>query len=145
MDLIVVANEVVLKLTPFLPYLARAGTEVAEAAGKAIGAAAWELSKAIWAKLKPRVDARPAAKEAVADIARDPSDSDTAAALRRQLKKIFEEDPNLLTEIAGLLDEARDGDVIVTASGDGSVAIGGNVNGSSIVTGNQNTVGEPRE
>ncbi len=112
-------------LAPFLPYLLKMGEKAAEEAGKKLGAEAWERAKALWGRLRPKVESKPAAREAVEDAAAAPQDEDALAALRLQLKKLLAEDPALATEIARLWGEAQAAGVTVAASGDRSVAIGG--------------------
>ncbi len=127
-------------LAPFLPYLLKAGEKAAEEAGKKLGEAAWERARALWEKLRPKVEARPAAQEAVQDLAAAPDDPDAQATLRQQLKKLLAEDPALAEEIARLWGEAQAAGVTVTAAGERSVAIGGDVSGSVIITGDRNRV-----
>jgi hypothetical protein len=56
---------------------------------------------------------------AVIDLAAAPDDEDAQAALRLQIRKAVTDDPALLSDIAGILNEAG---VTVTASGARSVA-----------------------
>ncbi len=98
-----IARQIVPFLAPFLPYLLKAGEKAAEEAGRKLGAAAWEQAQALWARLRPKVEARPAAQEAVADVAAHPQDEDALAALRLQLRKLLEEDPALREEVARLM------------------------------------------
>jgi hypothetical protein len=125
-------------LAPFLPYLVRAGERAAGAAADALGDQAGGFAKAIWERLKPGVEERPAAKEAAEDVAANPDDEDAVAALRLQLRKLVEEDEELARDLTKLWQEAQAANVItVTASGERSVAVGGSVKGSTIVTGDQ--------
>lgn len=130
-----IVTSLVAFITPFLPYLIKGGEKAAEEAGAKFGAAAWERARSVWAKLQPKVEARPSAQEAAKDLAASPDDEDSRAALRAQIKKILVEDPSLIDELAAQLKEAQDAGVIVTVSGDRSVGIGGNVSGSTIITG----------
>jgi hypothetical protein len=144
MDLTTLAKDVAVFLTPFLPYLLKAGKEAGKEAAKKIGEQfsedTWERAKALWGKLRPPVEAKPAAQEAVKDAAVAPQDEDAQAALRLQLRKILAEDEALAAEVARLWEEAKAAGVTVIASGERSVAIGGDVSGSTIVVGDQNTV-----
>ena len=72
MDSQTLAQQLVGSLAPFLPYLLKAGEEAAGEAGKKFGAEAWERAKALWAKLRPQVEAKPAAQEAAQDVAANP-------------------------------------------------------------------------
>lgn len=140
MDVATLTKEVVVFLAPFLPYLLKVGEKAAEEAGKKLGNDAWEKAKALWGKLRPKVEAKPAALEATQDVAEAPDDSDAQAALRLQVKKLLTDDRSLAEEIAGLWDETRVARVTVIASGQRSVATGGDVSGSSIITGDQNRI-----
>ena len=134
MDITPVAQSLVTYLAPFLPYLMKAGEKVIEEGGKKFGAAAWDQALAIWNKIRPQVEAKPAAVEAAQDVAEAPGDADAQATFRQQLKKLLRDDPDLTREIEELLKSNRTS-TKVTASGTRSVAIGGNVSGGSITTG----------
>ena len=47
-------------LAPILPFLLKGGEEAAQEVGKEIGLDAWEKAKAIWSKLKPKIEAKKA-------------------------------------------------------------------------------------
>lgn len=140
MDIPALAQGITTFLAPFLPYLVKAGEKAAEETGKKLGAEAWEHAKTLWAKLRPKVEAKPAAQEAANDLAANPQDEDAQAALRLQLKKLLAEDTTLAGEVARVWEEAKAAGVTVIASGNSSVAIGGNVSGSAVITGDRNTV-----
>jgi len=139
MDITTLAKDVTLFLTPFLPYLLKAGEKAAEEAGKKLGGDAWERAKTLWGKLRPKVEAKPAAQEAVADAAAAPQDEDAQATLRLQLKKLLAEDEELAREIGQQWTAAQAAGVTISASGDRAVAAQ-NITGSTIVTGDRNTV-----
>lgn len=90
-------------LAPYLPTLLGLGN-------KALGKGAEKLgekgAEEIFKKLSPHLEAKPSAKEAVIDVAKDPDDADGLAALRLQLKKILEDPENatLKAEIAKILE-----------------------------------------
>lgn len=141
------AKDVAVFLTPFLPHLLAlakgASKQVEDTAGKALGEGAWAQAKSLWSKLWPKAQAKPAAVEAVVDVAQSPKDEDFQANLRSQIKKLMSEDPQLANEIAQLWQQTQASGVTninVTASGERSVAVGGNVSGSYIVTGDSNTI-----
>lgn len=142
LDLVVLVKETVTFLAPFLPYLLKAGEGAAEEAGKKLGekagGGAWDKAKALWAKLRPSAEVKPAAQEAVQGVAAAPEDEDARAALRVQLKKLLAEDESLAREVSEMQREMRQAGVNIAAIGDRSVAIGGNVSGSNIITGDQN-------
>jgi len=89
MDMTTLVKDLAVLLTPLLPYLLKAGEKAAEEAGKKLGGDAWDRAKALWAKLRPKVEAKPAAQEAVQDAAAAPNDKDMQAALRLQLRKLL--------------------------------------------------------
>lgn len=125
-------------LTPFLPYLLKAGEQVAEEAGKKFGAAAWDNAKTLWSKLRARVEAKPAAKETVRDVAQDPSNEDAQAALRFQLRKLLADDETLAGELTQWqADAQRTG--VITASGNRSSGVG-DITDSIIITGDRNVM-----
>jgi len=140
MDISALASSLTTALGPLLPYLLKAGEKAAEETGKAVAGQSWEWTKSLWTKLKPKVEAKPAALEAAQDVAHAPEDEDLQAALRVQLKKLLTEDQSLAEEVSRWLDQGKAAGIIVTASGERSVAIGGDIKGSTIVTGDRNKV-----
>jgi hypothetical protein len=140
MDITIMAKEITAFLAPFLPDLVKMGGKAVEGASKKLGEDVLESAKALWGKLRPEVEAKPAAQEAVKDLIAAPKDEDAQAALRFQLKKILADDQNLADEVSRLWEEANASNVRANAAGERSVAIGGNVNGSVIVTGDSNQV-----
>ena len=137
------AGQLVQLLGPFLPYLVKAGEGLGTKAAQQLEDEGWALAQSLWTRLGSKVESRPAAHEAVADLAAQPADPDAQAALRVQLRKLLVEEPELQNELEALLRSAP-GSVTtnVTVSGDRSVGIGGNVSGGTIITGDQ---GRPRE
>jgi hypothetical protein len=141
MDPVSLATVLTAFLAPVLPYLLKGGEKAAEEVGKKFGSAVWDKAATLWARLRPRLQARPAAQEAVAEVAQAPEDQAAQGALNLQVRKILTEDSDLAQEMARWLEEARQAGVITiitTASGERSVAIGGNVAGSVIITGDGN-------
>ena len=125
-------------LAPFLPSLIKAGEKAVEKAADAVSDEAFKYAKALWDKLQPGVEAKPAAKEAAEEVAAHPDDDDALASLRLQLRKLLEQDQGLADDLARIWQEAQAANVVqVTASGERSVAVGGDVTGSTIVTGDQ--------
>ncbi|HSL64210.1 MAG TPA: hypothetical protein VK874_06075 [Gaiellaceae bacterium] len=111
-------------LAPFLPYLVRAGERAAENVADALTTEAGKHARALWEKLFPHVESRPAAAEAAADVASDPDDELARAALQLQLRKLLEHDPELRGEVERMLADAERHGVIATGGG---VAVGGDV------------------
>ncbi len=133
-------------LQPYLPLLL---TEAAKAGGKQ----APQAVKAIWQALAERLQGRPAAAEALADLRRTPEDPDVQGAFRVQVKKLLADDADFAAQLANLL-QAAGGQYAARLEGDGAIAqgqgatavgsrgvfIGGNAQGSIIVTGDENEV-----
>lgn len=140
-------------LAPFLPALLNLGakaasgaaTKAGETAGTKLTENALNKAKAIWEKLHPKVEAKEAAKEAAEDVAKAPDDEDLQTALRVQLKKILEADPDLAEAIAPILEEnAPDGtpgtQIVQHVTGNQNQVIGQITGGKVIgnITGNVN-------
>jgi hypothetical protein len=140
MDIAALATSLTTVLVPLLPYLLKAGEKAAEETGKTVAVQTLDWGKSLWSKLKPKVEAKPAALEAAQDAAQAPGDEDLQAALRVQLKKLLTEDQSLAEEVSRWLEQGKAAGINVSATGERSVAIGGNVQGSTIVTGKQNKV-----
>jgi hypothetical protein len=134
-------------LSPFLPSLLRLGGKAVDkatesAAGK-FGETAFAKAQAIWGKLSPKVEAKEAAKEAAIDVANSPDDEDSLAALRVQLKKLLEQDEELMKAIAQILaEDAPDGtsgtQIVQNVTGNQNQVIGQVTGGKVIgnITGN---------
>jgi hypothetical protein len=139
MDVTLLANELVAALAPFLPFLLRLGEGTAEAAGRNLGAEAWDHAKALWDRLAGRLEEQPGALDAAREAAETPED-DALAAFRWQVRKLLTNDETLARELRDLLDEGqgRAGySATVTASGERSIAVGRDAAGSTFVTGDQ--------
>ncbi|MFZ0050270.1 MAG: hypothetical protein WAK96_00715 [Desulfobaccales bacterium] len=91
-----------------LPYLLKGGEKAAEEVGKKFGSTVWDRATVLWARLRPRLEAKPAAQKAIQEVAR------------------------------WLEEAQRAGVRITVASGDRSVAVGGTVTGSTIIIGDGN-------
>lgn len=107
----------------------------------------------IWTAIKKKFDTKEAAKEAFADLLKNPDDGDAQGAFRNQLKKLLEEDSSFASDLVSLLEKAGSdykGQVIgdgalamgtgAKAVGKGGILIEGGMNGSNLVVGNNNTV-----
>jgi hypothetical protein len=140
MDIGTMASSLTTALVPLLPYLLKAGEKAAEETGKTVAGQSWEWGKSLWSKLKPKVEAKPAALEAAQDVAHAPEDEDLQTVLRVQLQKLLTEDQSLADEVSRWLEQGKAAGITVTASGERSVAIGGDAKGSTIVTGERNKV-----
>ena len=135
MDIGALASSVTTALVPLLPYLLKAGEKAAEETGKAVAGQSWEWGKSLWTKLKPKVEAKPAALEAAQDVARMPNNDDAQGALRLQLTKLLTEDQSLAEEVSRWLQQGKAAGITVTVSGERNVVIGGDAKDNTIVTG----------
>ena len=141
MDIGVLASAITTALLPLLPSLL--GTK--KSAGEIrdyVPAQVLEPAKSLWLKLKPKVDAKPAALEAAHDAAQMPDNEDARAALRWQFYKLLNEDHSLAEEASRWLEQSKATGNNVTAKGERSVAIGGDVTGSAIITGDRNIISD---
>lgn len=112
-------------LAPVLPYLIKGGEEAAKEVGKKFGAAAWEKAKDLWARLRPRLETKPAAQDALQELAQAPEDQAAQGALNLQVRKILAADSGLAQELVRWVKEAQQAGVRITvASGDRSMAAG---------------------
>src|SRR5215212_10149616 len=72
MDIGALAGSVTTALVPLLPFLLKAGEKAAEETGKTVAGQRWEWAKSLWTKLKPKVEANPAALVAAQEVAQAP-------------------------------------------------------------------------
>lgn len=127
MDIPQLAADVAKFIAPFLPFLIAGTKAAAEEAGKQFGKAAWEKAVELWGKLKPKVEEKPAAQEAVEDVVKNQENEDAQAAFRRQLTKLFEADGALVNFISE------------TITFENVVNTRGNVENAIVIAGNNNT------
>ncbi len=130
-------------LAKALPYLAKPAERLAHRAGEAVTDASWEFAQRVWAKVGGRLSERPAAQEAVEEVAAAPDDEGARYVLQRQLGKLFDADPQLAAEVEEIMAEAAAaGAVQVDVQGDRNATLTNtSVTHSSIVTGDANTIG----
>jgi hypothetical protein len=144
MDIPQIASQITTFLAPALPYLATVGGKAIEEVGTRLGSGAWDSAKALWDRLRPGIDADPAAREAAEDLAGASDDPDLQAAFRVRLRKLLESDAGLAEDLERILAqlgpsaayyaEVRgDGTIAqgkgARAVGKGAVVIGGGVGG----------------
>ena len=143
MDFTVLATSLTTALLPLLPYLLKVGEGAATETGKSIAGKTLAWGQSLWAKLQPKVEARPAALEAAQDAALMPNNKDAQGALRLQLEKLLASDQSFAEEVQRWLEEGKAsgnitaGGNVVTASGDRSIAIGGNASNNTFNTNDQ--------
>jgi formylglycine-generating enzyme required for sulfatase activity len=128
LGIVPLAEAVAATLAPVLPYLVKAGGKAAEAAagevGKAAGGGVSAKLKELWERLRPEVEARPAADEAATDVAGAPEDEGGRVAWGRQVRKILEANPALAQELVPLLENAGVRITEVNLQGSGAAAVG---------------------
>jgi HEAT repeat protein len=105
-------------LTPFLPYLLEAGAKADAEGRKQLGIEAYELAKAVWAKLHSQLEANPLAQDTIQKLATRSQDESSKTSLEYQVDLTFNDDPALAREISLLWQEAQCAGVTVIASGD---------------------------
>jgi hypothetical protein len=118
------AQDVTALLVPLLPYLKEAGGKVAEAVTHKLEASVWERAKALWGKLRPRVEAKESGREAVAKVIERPADSRARGALELQLEEMLAADAGFASEIAKLLEAVGPRAAWAHLVGDGAIAQG---------------------
>lgn len=132
MEIVTLSSAVATALIHALPHLTQtAGEGGAKAIGCKLGEQALELAKRLWQHIHPKIEASPAASEAVKDAASDPEDADNLASLRKEIKKILASDP-VLAEILHKLLENQDidrGNQYSAQASNGSVAVGRDLHG----------------
>jgi hypothetical protein len=134
----------VIMAAPYLRQLSstagdEAAKEVTKQAGKALGDGSWNLAKTIWQKLRrAKPETKTAIDSAVSDVADDPDDADTHAALRVKLRRALNDDATLVEELTRLLHEAG----ITNVEGDQNVTFGDNANKNTVATGDGIIVGD---
>lgn len=79
-----------IRLFTLLPSLLKGGAELAKSTGELVE------------KIRQKAEKKPALQEALADVQATPDDPDALAALRQQLKKLFQQDPAFAAEVAEL-------------------------------------------
>ncbi|CAM5472300.1 hypothetical protein GCM10010299_20820 [Streptomyces tanashiensis] len=125
------------EVTPYVVTAISAyGTAVLTRAGDQAADATVSLGREILERFTRRNRRRTELESAVRDVAEDPQDVDSQAALRGQLRRILEGDPELGDELAALL--AQSG-ARVAATGERSVSVG-QMSGGTVVTGDNNRI-----
>lgn len=95
-----------------------------EKVGENVTDETWKFGKPLLKKLLPKLAAKPAALEAVEDLAKSPDRSDFQTVMQVQLTKLLEADQDLLAEVQRIIAESQQagGAINITASGERSVA-----------------------
>ena len=132
-------------VTVLAPYIVKAGEKTAEKLGEMLPAG---IGK-VWTAITGRFKGKAAAESATAELVAQPDDEDNQTAFRIQLKKVLENDPGFMAELAQLLSivQPERGDQILNTgsgavathggigAGAGGVAVGGDVHGGIVMEG----------
>jgi len=147
MDITALVNSIAPYIVMAAPYLKQLGStageeatkEISKEAAKKLGDGSWGLAKSIWQKLRgSKPETQPAINSALSDVADNPDDADTHAALRVQLRKALKEDSALVDAIAKLLREAG----VTNVEGERNVIVGDNASNNVVATGDGIVVGD---
>jgi hypothetical protein len=124
-------------LAPFLPSLLRGAQELAEEAVPKLGEAAWKQARALWAQLRPRVEAKEQAQAAAGVLAEMPDDARARGGFALQLELLLKNDEQLAADLKTLWEQGPAPSIVI-ASGDQAVAVGrdnlGSINTGTITT-----------
>lgn len=119
--------------------LDKSGDKVADAISTVVGEQAGTLFKKVFVKANEKT----AAAEALTDIIAEPKNEDAQAALRIQLQKLMQADPQFVQEVHNLLEAAKPAaqaaGVNITVTGSGAAATAGGLaagQGGAAVSGN---------
>ncbi len=106
MELTQIAINVMIALTPTLPYLVAGGTEAAKEVGKSVGKAIPGGAKKIWEVLNYEIHLRPPGfQEAIAEVKKAPEDADNLQMLELQVKKVLKEDRELTKKLLDIFQD----------------------------------------
>jgi len=124
-------------LAPVLGLLLTGTKSAAQQVGARVGDEVVSLAQQLWARLRPKVEASPAALEAAHDLGENPSDELARGAFEWQLTKIMQHAPELAAELEGILAAGAAGHGILL--GERNVSVGRDVSGV-IITGDGGSV-----
>lgn len=130
MDPSQLASELVKILVPFL---LAGGAEMAKGAAGKVGE---NVVAQIWDKLRPKVQAKEAAREAVQDVISAPNDADAQTVLKKQFEKILVQDESLASELRPfVLQWQQNADMLI--QGNARLDVKGDLVGRKIVEGDE--------
>jgi hypothetical protein len=147
MGVTALVNEIAPYIIMAAPYLKQLGSvageeaakEVSKQAAKQLGDGSWNLAKSIWQKLRgAKPETQTAIDSALSDVADDPDDADTHAALRVSLRKTLKKDSALVEELAQLLREVG----ATNVESEQNVVFGDNASDNVVATGDGIVVGD---
>lgn len=147
MDIASLVNAAAPYIIMAAPYLKKLGgaageeaaKEVSKQAARKLGDGSWGMAKSIWQKLRgTQAETRIAIDSALDDVADDPDDTDTHAALRVTLRKALKDDPAL----AELLTQLLHGGESTNIEGERNAVLGNNASNNVVATGDGNIIGD---
>ena len=110
-DLANLTAEILMVLTPFLPYLVKggklAGKKAFEKLGEKFTEEGWEQAKGLWEKLRHKEKIVQVAETAVAL----PENEALQTALAEEITRALKEDPALLESVTRIISRVETGDV----------------------------------
>lgn len=125
-------TETVKLLAPALPALLLAGGKAVEKVGEAAGGAVVEGAKKIWGWLRPHAEKQPALLDAAQEVAAHPGDADAQGALRVQVRKLLEAQPQLVPDLAALVQRVSVQQIHQEQHGSGNIQAGGCISARDI-------------
>lgn len=97
-----------------VPYFEEAAKGFAKEAGGELGktssSALAEHGTHLFDTLKAKFQGKPAAETALVDLSKEPKDEDNQAAVRKEIKKAIEADPDFAIELQKLLEHTDEGE-----------------------------------
>ena len=146
-DITALVNSIAPYVIMAAPYLKQLGSvageeaakEVSKQAAEKMGDGSWSMAKSIWQKLRgAKPETQTAIDSALNDVADDPDDTDTHAALRVKLRKALKEDSTLVEGLAQLLREAESTNI----EGERNVIFGDSASSNIVATGDGIAIGD---
>lgn len=92
-------------LVSSLPFLLKMGEKAAEEAASKLGEDTWYRAKAVWAKLRPQIEANSDAKVAVEQVAAKPDSIARQSLLQEELEILLKENPDLTETLSRILQD----------------------------------------
>ena len=122
-----------------MPYLLRAGKRAGENVADAVGDETARLVKALWEKVGPGIEERPAARDVAQDVAADPANAPALKSLEYQLGKLLAEDPALADDVGRILKQGQATGIVLSGGQHAETGgvIAGQIGGSVQTGGNQ--------
>jgi hypothetical protein len=99
-SLALIVTGVISRVLPYLVKMGGAmGDSLAEETGRQFGPESWETAKIIWSKIMDKLFSKSESTIAVEDVVKSPEDPDNVASLRKEIRKLLEEDQSLAIDL----------------------------------------------